>query len=91
MCLLFGRIRQLDDASRSVFRENVRLNEALKLHMKETQELEKQTKSLTKLKESLILDKVRSNIVNPSFRHVSSAHSTEYFQRIPSLVAQLFT
>lgn len=71
MCLLFGNIRQLDDASRSVFRENVRLNEALKLHMKKTQELEKETKSLTKLKDSLVLDKVRSNI-NSSFIHALS-------------------
>ncbi|KAJ0009044.1 hypothetical protein NQD34_016459 [Periophthalmus magnuspinnatus] len=48
---------QLDDASRSVFRENVRLNEALKLHMRETEELQKQTRSLTKQNNTLFLDK----------------------------------
>ncbi|XP_072313877.1 basal body-orientation factor 1-like [Eucyclogobius newberryi] len=50
-------IVQLDDASRSVFRENVRLNEALKLHIKETEELQKQTRSLTKQNNALVLDK----------------------------------
>uniref|UniRef100_A0A3B4ABN7 Uncharacterized protein n=1 Tax=Periophthalmus magnuspinnatus TaxID=409849 RepID=A0A3B4ABN7_9GOBI len=56
--------KQLDDASRSVFRENVRLNEALKLHMRETEELQKQTRSLTKQNNTLFLDKVRSYIWN---------------------------
>lgn len=51
---------QLDEASRSVFRENVRLNEALKHHMKETKDLQKQTESLTKQNASLILDKSTS-------------------------------
>lgn len=50
--------RQLDDASRSVFKENVRLNEALKYHMKETEDLQKLTASLAKKNASLTLDKV---------------------------------
>lgn len=53
--------RQLDDASRSVFKENVRLNEALKYHMKETEDLQKLTASLAKKNTSLTLDKVRLN------------------------------
>uniref|UniRef100_A0A3Q3VLD9 Basal body-orientation factor 1 n=1 Tax=Mola mola TaxID=94237 RepID=A0A3Q3VLD9_MOLML len=50
-------IVQLDDASRSVFKENVRLNEALKYHMKETENLQKLTASLGKENASLALDK----------------------------------
>lgn len=54
-CELF---RQLDDASRSVFKENVRLNEALKYHIKEAEDLQKLTNSLAKENASLALDKV---------------------------------
>lgn len=50
--------RQLDDASRSVFKENIRLNEALKYHMRETEDLQKLTSSLAKKNASLTLDKV---------------------------------
>ncbi|TMS21596.1 Basal body-orientation factor 1 [Larimichthys crocea] len=50
-------ILQLDDASRSVFKENVRLNEALKYHMKETDDLQKLTNSLTKENASLVLER----------------------------------
>lgn len=57
-CIIF---RQLDDASRSVFKENVRLNEALKYHMKETEDLQKLTASLAKKNASLTLDKVCLN------------------------------
>ncbi|XP_061823884.2 basal body-orientation factor 1-like [Nerophis lumbriciformis] len=44
---------QLDDASRCVFKENVRLNETLKHHMKEVESLQK----LAKENSSLALDK----------------------------------
>ncbi|KAM9777606.1 basal body-orientation factor 1-like [Neosynchiropus ocellatus] len=50
-------IVQLDDASRSVFMENVRLTETLKYHMKETQQLMKARDSLAKENASLALDK----------------------------------
>nr|XP_061798740.1 basal body-orientation factor 1-like [Nerophis lumbriciformis] len=50
-------ILQLDDASRCVFKENVRLNETLRHHMKEAEELHKLTKSLAKENTSLALDK----------------------------------
>ncbi|XP_040917237.1 basal body-orientation factor 1-like [Toxotes jaculatrix] len=50
-------IVQLDDASRSVFKENVRLNEALKYHIKETEDLQKLTNSLSRQNASLELDK----------------------------------
>ncbi|XP_039992661.1 basal body-orientation factor 1 [Xiphias gladius] len=50
-------IVQLDDASRSVFKENVRLNEALKYHIKEAEDLQKLTASLAKQNASLALDK----------------------------------
>ncbi|XP_029349310.1 basal body-orientation factor 1-like [Echeneis naucrates] len=50
-------IVQLDDASRSVFKENVRLNEALKYHMKEAEDLQKLSASLAKQNASLALDK----------------------------------
>ncbi|KAG7238564.1 hypothetical protein INR49_030837, partial [Caranx melampygus] len=48
---------QLDDASRSVFKENVRLNEALKYHIKEAEDLQKLSASLVKENASLALDK----------------------------------
>ncbi|XP_051249908.1 basal body-orientation factor 1 isoform X1 [Dicentrarchus labrax] len=50
-------IVQLDDASRSVFKENVRLNEALKYHIKEAEELQKLTHSLEKENALLEVDK----------------------------------
>ncbi|XP_044231953.1 basal body-orientation factor 1-like [Thunnus albacares] len=50
-------IVQLDDASRSVFKENVRLNETLKYHIKEAEDLQKLTDSLAQENASLALDK----------------------------------
>ncbi|XP_077476990.1 basal body-orientation factor 1-like isoform X2 [Stigmatopora argus] len=50
-------VLQLDDASRCVFKENVRLNETLKNHMKEADELHKLTNSLAEENTSLALDK----------------------------------
>ncbi|XP_074516427.1 basal body-orientation factor 1-like [Sebastes fasciatus] len=50
-------IVQLDDASRSVFKENVRLNEELKYHMKEADDLQILTNSLAEENASLALDK----------------------------------
>ncbi|XP_059210979.1 basal body-orientation factor 1 [Centropristis striata] len=50
-------IVQLDDASRSVFKENVRLNEALKFHIKEGEDLYALIKSMEKENASLALDK----------------------------------
>lgn len=50
--------RQLDGTRRSVFKENVRLNEALKYHIKEAQQLQKLSASLGKEKTALALDKV---------------------------------
>ncbi len=60
-CLSCKLFRQLDDASRSVFKENVRLNEALKYHIKAAEDLEKLTNSLAKENASLALDKVCLN------------------------------
>ncbi|XP_026164430.1 basal body-orientation factor 1 [Mastacembelus armatus] len=48
---------QLDDALHSVFKENVRLNEVLKYHTKEAEDLQKLTDSLAKENASLALDK----------------------------------
>lgn len=56
--LIFKLSRQLDGTRRSVFKENVRLSEALKYHIKEAQQLQKLTTSLEKEKTSLALDKV---------------------------------
>ncbi|XP_034381163.1 basal body-orientation factor 1-like [Cyclopterus lumpus] len=50
-------IVQLDDASRSVFKENVRLNEALKYHMKEAEQLQILTNSMARENASMALDK----------------------------------
>ncbi|KAM8915438.1 basal body-orientation factor 1-like isoform 2-T2 [Spinachia spinachia] len=50
-------IVQLDDASRSVFKENIRINEALKYHIKESEQLQILTNSMFKEKASLALDK----------------------------------
>ncbi|XP_054652834.1 basal body-orientation factor 1 isoform X1 [Dunckerocampus dactyliophorus] len=48
---------QLDDASCCVFKENVRLNETLKHHMKEVEGLQKLANSLANENASLALDK----------------------------------
>ncbi|KAM3871362.1 basal body-orientation factor 1 [Diretmus argenteus] len=50
-------IVQLDDASRSVFKENVRLNEALNYHMKEAEDLRKLTTSFAEENTSLAVNK----------------------------------
>ncbi|KAF7704392.1 basal body-orientation factor 1 [Silurus meridionalis] len=50
-------IVQLDNVSRSVFKENVRLNEALGYHLKEAEELKRSNKALTEENASLTLDK----------------------------------
>ncbi|XP_036397396.1 basal body-orientation factor 1-like [Megalops cyprinoides] len=50
-------IVQLDDASRSVFKENIRLNEALSYHMKETEEMRKLTATFAEENESLLQHK----------------------------------
>ncbi|XP_038621456.1 basal body-orientation factor 1 [Tachyglossus aculeatus] len=47
-------VLQLDNAGRSVFRENVRLQKALKYHMKEAQELQKNSKKLEENQASLL-------------------------------------
>lgn len=49
---------QLDDAARSVFKENVRLNEALSYHMKEAEELKKMTVKLAEENNDLIQKQV---------------------------------
>ncbi|XP_049319983.1 basal body-orientation factor 1 isoform X1 [Astyanax mexicanus] len=48
-------IVQLDDATRSVFKENVRLNEALGYHLKEVEELRKTNEALAEENASLVL------------------------------------
>lgn len=52
--------RQLDDASRTVFKENVRLNEALGYHLKEVEELKRTNVVLAEENASLTLHKVPS-------------------------------
>lgn len=50
--------RQLDEASRSVFKENIRLNEALSYHMKEVEELRTVSVALAEENHSLTQHKV---------------------------------
>ncbi|XP_034015398.1 basal body-orientation factor 1-like isoform X2 [Thalassophryne amazonica] len=50
-------ILKLDDASLSIFKENVRLKEALKYHMKETEVLQKRAEALAEENSSLALNK----------------------------------
>ncbi|XP_041122206.1 basal body-orientation factor 1-like isoform X1 [Polyodon spathula] len=54
---------QLDDAARSVFKENVRLNEALSYHMKEAEELKKMTAKLAEEKNDLLQKQVTSKLL----------------------------
>ncbi|KAK3563044.1 hypothetical protein QTP86_014559 [Hemibagrus guttatus] len=56
-------IVQLDNVSRSVFKENVRLNEALGYHLKEAEELKRSNKTLIEENASLILDKETSELM----------------------------
>ncbi|KAG7328298.1 hypothetical protein KOW79_008242 [Hemibagrus wyckioides] len=56
-------IVQLDNVSRSVFKENVRLNEALGYHLKEAEELKRSNKALIEENASLILDKETSKLM----------------------------
>ncbi|KAJ7988625.1 hypothetical protein DPEC_G00311150 [Dallia pectoralis] len=62
-------IVQLDDASRSVFKENVRLSEALKYHLKEAEDLRKMTVSLAEENASLRVNKETSELMLK--KHVS--------------------
>ncbi|XP_048831066.1 basal body-orientation factor 1-like [Brienomyrus brachyistius] len=56
-------IVQLDDTCRSVFKENIRLNQALAHHVKETDELRKTTAVLAQRRESLALHKETSELM----------------------------
>ncbi|MBN3298777.1 BBOF1 factor, partial [Amia calva] len=56
-------IVQLDDAARSVFKENVRLNEALSYHMKEAEELKKMTVALAEENDTLAQHKETSELL----------------------------
>ncbi|XP_062325958.1 basal body-orientation factor 1 isoform X2 [Osmerus eperlanus] len=56
-------IVQLDDTSRSVFKENVRLNEALGYHIKEVEDLRRMTVSLAEENASLALHKESSDLM----------------------------
>ncbi|XP_017331593.1 basal body-orientation factor 1 [Ictalurus punctatus] len=56
-------IMQLDNVSRSVFKENVRLNEALGYHLKEAEELKRSNKALKEENASLFLDKETSKLM----------------------------
>lgn len=57
-CLSRKLFRQLDDASCSVYMENVRLNEALKYHTKESEDLQKLANSLAQENAGLASEKV---------------------------------
>ncbi|XP_066526240.1 basal body-orientation factor 1 isoform X2 [Hoplias malabaricus] len=56
-------IVQLDDASRSVFKENVRLNEALGYHLKEVEELKRTNEVLVEENTSFALHKETSELM----------------------------
>ncbi|KAJ8290477.1 hypothetical protein GJAV_G00013340 [Gymnothorax javanicus] len=56
-------IVQLDEASRSVFKENIRLNEALSYHIKEVQELRRMTVALAEENQSLTQHKETSDLM----------------------------
>uniref|UniRef100_A0A8C4SZA7 Basal body-orientation factor 1 n=1 Tax=Erpetoichthys calabaricus TaxID=27687 RepID=A0A8C4SZA7_ERPCA len=55
--------RQLDDTTRSVFKENVRLNEALRYHMKEAEDMKKMTVTLVEENKFLLQDKVTNDLL----------------------------
>ncbi|KAG2457709.1 BBOF1 factor, partial [Polypterus senegalus] len=56
-------ILQLDDTTRSVFKENVRLNEALRYHMKEAEDMKKMTVTLVEENKFLLQDKVTNDLL----------------------------
>lgn len=59
--------RQLDSVGRSVFKENVRLNEVVAYHLKETEELQKIKQKLEEDNSFLLLEKVLIMIISPFF------------------------
>ncbi|MBN3314555.1 BBOF1 factor, partial [Atractosteus spatula] len=56
-------IVQLDDAARSVFKENVRLNEALSYHIKEAEELKKMTVAIAEENDNLAQHKETNELL----------------------------
>ncbi|KAK2891740.1 basal body-orientation factor 1-like [Channa argus] len=72
-------IVQLDDAASSVFKENVRLNEALKFHIKEAEDLQKLTNSLAEENASLALDKNRFELLLKKNAAEMEAKNNELF------------
>ncbi|KAK9533614.1 hypothetical protein VZT92_008721 [Zoarces viviparus] len=70
-------IVQLDDVSRSVFKENVRLNEALKYHIKEAEQLQILTNSMAKENASLALDKKTFELMVKKNAAQMGAHKKE--------------
>lgn len=61
---LFPLFRQLNSTGRAVFKENVRLHEALAYHLKESEELQKIKKQLEEDKALLLQEKVPGLVSN---------------------------
>ncbi|XP_058652113.1 basal body-orientation factor 1-like isoform X3 [Onychostoma macrolepis] len=80
-------IIQLDDASRSMFKENVRLNKALGYHIKEVEDLRKRNAALAEENHILDLHKERSqDTSNDTISKLAAQRST-----VTELRAKVFT
>ncbi|CAI9567213.1 unnamed protein product, partial [Staurois parvus] len=81
-------IMQLDDAGRSVFRENVRLKEAISYHVDEARNLKKATTQLKEEKEHLLQEKETSEkLVQEKVLQVS--HKNTQIQELQKTVQTL--
>uniref|UniRef100_A0A8C0JE25 Basal body-orientation factor 1 n=1 Tax=Chelonoidis abingdonii TaxID=106734 RepID=A0A8C0JE25_CHEAB len=72
LCFCFAFSRQLDSTGRAVFKENVRLQEALAYHLKETEELKKVKQQLEEDKAFLLQEKeTNETLVQEKVRQVT--------------------
>ncbi|XP_026106308.1 basal body-orientation factor 1-like [Carassius auratus] len=80
-------IRQLDDASRSVFKENVRLNKALGYHIEKVEDLRKRNTALAEENNILSLHKkMRQDTSNVTISKLAAQRTT-----VSELRAKVFT
>lgn len=85
-------VQNLDDTTRNIYRENVRLTESLSLHMKESEELKKTLADLENRVESLTATQdMNDNITREKVQQVKNQRKSlrEKQERIESLETQL--
>ncbi|XP_031564389.1 basal body-orientation factor 1-like [Actinia tenebrosa] len=81
-------ISNLDETTRSVYKENVRINAALEYHVKESQELKKERDKLSELSKELLSEKELNGIIVQE-KVVESQKQTQLIEELQEKVKTL--